>query len=219
MRVFKIAQVVGVEIVFEARASRRAVSDFGGFMTNKAPTDAPNPGPLWAFDLVIGDGASQRRISIDLAPFLSAEEYDASGLQPFSLLSSDAIPCWYLFRDRFFVSERAVVTPADKEEVILRIKKAVYDEESELMALRSAVANIEAALDYQKSGVRREPIPDDVKLLVWSRDGGRCGRCGSDTKLHFDHIIPVAKGGGNGENNIQLLCETCNLKKSDRIAF
>jgi 5-methylcytosine-specific restriction endonuclease McrA len=35
--------------------------------------------------------------------------------------------------------------------------------------------------------------------------------------LEFDHVIPHAKGGSNTDNNIQLLCRGCNLKKSDRI--
>jgi len=80
------------------------------------------------------------------------------------------------------------------------------------------VANLEAAIEYTKSGPRRDPIPEDVKLLVWTRDGGACVRCGSKKELHFDHVIPVAKGGGNFEANIQILCQPCNLKKADKIA-
>src|SRR3990167_4537764 len=30
---------------------------------------------------------------------------------------------------------------------------------------------------------------------------------------HLDHIIPVSLGGGNTDDNIQLLCPTCNLNK------
>ncbi|MBV8860157.1 MAG: HNH endonuclease, partial [Acidobacteria bacterium] len=58
-----------------------------------------------------------------------------------------------------------------------------------------------------------------VKLLVYTRDEGKCVRCGSMENLHFDHIIPVSKGGGTSESNIQLLCDYCNLQKSDKIAF
>ena len=65
--------------------------------------------------------------------------------------------------------------------------------------------------------VRREPIPEDVRIYVWRRDGGRCVRCGSQERLEYDHVIPVIKGGSNTERNIQLLCETCNRKKSDSI--
>jgi hypothetical protein len=61
---------------------------------------------------------------------------------------------------------------------------------------------------------RRVGIPDDVKVLVWARDGGACRSCGSTTELQFDHVIPVARGGGNNEANLQVLCGPCNRRKS-----
>jgi hypothetical protein len=60
---------------------------------------------------------------------------------------------------------------------------------------------------------RRESIPQAVRLEVWQRDRGRCVECESQSKLEFDHIIPVAMGGGNTSRNLQLLCETCNRRK------
>ena len=63
----------------------------------------------------------------------------------------------------------------------------------------------------------REPIPEDIQVLVWNRDGGKCVKCGSQDKLEFDHIIPVSKGGSNTARNIQLLCEKCNRGKHDKI--
>lgn len=64
---------------------------------------------------------------------------------------------------------------------------------------------------------RREPIPESVRIFVWRRDQGKCVRCGSQERLEFDHIIPVSKGGNNTARNIQLLCETCNRQKSNKI--
>ncbi|WP_442860565.1 HNH endonuclease [Arthrobacter sp. zg-Y916] len=61
---------------------------------------------------------------------------------------------------------------------------------------------------------RREYIPDDLKVLVWTRDGGRCQGCGSSTELQYDHIIPVSLGGNSSENNLQILCGPCNRRKS-----
>jgi hypothetical protein len=56
-------------------------------------------------------------------------------------------------------------------------------------------------------------IPQDVKIAVAARDGGRCRQCGSATDLHFDHVIPWSKGGANTVANIQLLCGPCNRRK------
>lgn len=63
----------------------------------------------------------------------------------------------------------------------------------------------------------RAPISEDVKMLVWRRDGGKCVKCGNKEKLEFDHIIPHSKGGSDTERNIQLLCEECNRSKSNKI--
>jgi predicted Zn finger-like uncharacterized protein len=56
-------------------------------------------------------------------------------------------------------------------------------------------------------------IPQDVKINVWQRDGGRCVYCGAEDYLEFDHIIPFSKGGSSTEQNIQLLCRRCNSQK------
>lgn len=64
---------------------------------------------------------------------------------------------------------------------------------------------------------KRETIPQNVKDKVWQRDNGMCVECGSKEKLEFDHIIPVVKGGSSTYRNIQLLCESCNRKKHDKI--
>jgi hypothetical protein len=60
-------------------------------------------------------------------------------------------------------------------------------------------------------------IPEEVRIAVWRRDQGRCARCGSRENLEYDHIVPVSKGGGNTERNIELLCQDCNRAKGNRI--
>jgi len=60
-------------------------------------------------------------------------------------------------------------------------------------------------------------VSSEVRQAVWRRDHGRCVICGSQRKLHYDHIIPFSKGGSNTEKNIRILCEKCNLRKSDKI--
>ena len=61
-------------------------------------------------------------------------------------------------------------------------------------------------------------IPAAIKLAVWKRDKGKCTTCGSKENLHFDHIIPYSQGGSSKDaKNIQILCLSHNLTKSDRI--
>ena len=63
----------------------------------------------------------------------------------------------------------------------------------------------------------RTRIPEEVRIAVWRRDQGRCARCGNRENLEYDHIVPVSKGGGNTERNIELLCQDCNRAKGNRI--
>ena len=61
-------------------------------------------------------------------------------------------------------------------------------------------------------------IPSWVKLEVWKRDKGRCTKCGTNSSLHFDHIIPYSKGGSSKDpKNIQILCGRHNIAKRDEI--
>lgn len=63
------------------------------------------------------------------------------------------------------------------------------------------------------ASVQRASISDEVKQYVWQRDGGRCLNCGANTELQFDHVIPLAMGGSNEPENLQLLCGPCNRMK------
>jgi hypothetical protein len=66
----------------------------------------------------------------------------------------------------------------------------------------------------QRPPRQRQPIPRDVRRMVFERDGGRCVECGSNFDLQYDHIIPIALGGGGTAENLQLLCGECNRRKS-----
>lgn len=72
-----------------------------------------------------------------------------------------------------------------------------------------------APLPYEQTS--RTPIPEAVRSEVWRRDGGRCVNCDSKENLQFDHIIPVSRGGATSPQNLQLLCQQCNLAKGAKI--
>lgn len=69
---------------------------------------------------------------------------------------------------------------------------------------------------------RSRDIPLSLRLKILSRDNFRCIYCGKSpattfgTRLHIDHILPFSKGGKSILENLQTLCEECNLGKSDR---
>ncbi|HEU0316590.1 MAG TPA: HNH endonuclease signature motif containing protein [Solirubrobacteraceae bacterium] len=93
-------------------------------------------------------------------------------------------------------------------------------DEGDVMALvlereRRVERRLERARALMAGGVgaARQGIPLEAKRAVWERCGGRCVECGADSLLEFDHVIPLAMGGSDGERNLQLLCAECNRGK------
>lgn len=72
--------------------------------------------------------------------------------------------------------------------------------------------------------IKRSSIPRWASRAVYYRDRGRCTYCQKDisgslsiaSKINLDHIVPLAAGGINDVTNLQLLCEECNSRKSDK---
>ena len=54
------------------------------------------------------------------------------------------------------------------------------------------------------------------KERVFARDGRTCRYCGSDDNLQIDHIISRKSGGTHDLENLQVLCRSCNLRKSSK---
>ena len=86
-----------------------------------------------------------------------------------------------------------------------------------IMACDSCAKREELYSKEIESEKRSRRITKEVQDRVWNRDGGKCVNCGSSEDLEFDHIVPHSKGGSNTYRNIQLLCESCNRSKSNKI--
>lgn len=68
---------------------------------------------------------------------------------------------------------------------------------------------------------RSRSISWRLRFLVMRRDDFKCQCCGNSPALspglvlHVDHVHPWSKGGRTTRDNLQTLCEQCNIGKSD----
>jgi 5-methylcytosine-specific restriction enzyme A len=76
---------------------------------------------------------------------------------------------------------------------------------------------------YDRKRVREytRSIPPAWRIIVLKRHGYRCAnpKCRADLRKvqhHIDHVIPFSKGGTTTLENLQALCEPCNLAKGNR---
>ncbi|MEK7331437.1 MAG: hypothetical protein AAB113_11620, partial [Candidatus Eisenbacteria bacterium] len=94
--------------------------------------------------------------------------------------------------------------------------------------LKRALGSLVRELEQQKfaKSARSRPrrstahgryVPAEVRRTVWQRDGGQCTfvsqhgkRCGSTTRLEFDHVDPVARGGQTTADRMRLRCRAHN---------
>lgn len=101
----------------------------------------------------------------------------------------------------------------EKAEIARKVKERQRKRELEKIVTQELIDSGELFGEQPK----RPPIPREVVDAVYRRDGGRCVYCGSTENLQLDHIIPFSKGGATTLENLQLLCQKCNLEKSNHI--
>jgi hypothetical protein len=98
-------------------------------------------------------------------------------------------------------------------------------------ALKAFVEWVEARDDKDDlaptpvANVRRQRTPREpnarLRWRVLERDGNVCCLCGRSppdgARLHVDHIVPWSAGGETTLENLRILCERCNLGKSNAV--
>lgn len=101
----------------------------------------------------------------------------------------------------------------DKERIAAKIKEQYRIKQLEKIVRQELIESGELFGEQPK----RPPIPREIVDAVYKRDGGRCVYCGATENLQLDHIIPFSKGGATSLENLQLLCQKCNIEKSNKI--
>lgn len=100
------------------------------------------------------------------------------------------------------------------------LEKMISKKENEIKILKKELDRIKNE-EKLKNENNRKTIRGKVRLEVFERDNYQCQVCGATigdgVKLHIDHIVPVSKGGTDDIDNLQVLCDKCNLSKSNRL--
>lgn len=117
-----------------------------------------------------------------------------------------------LLRDAQLALEAEKRLEEEKQKIADRIRERERRRQLEKQVLQELIDKGEIM-----PAAGREPIPRDIVNAVYTRDGGRCVYCGSNKGLQIDHIIPFSKGGADSLENFQILCQKCNIEKSNKI--
>jgi 5-methylcytosine-specific restriction endonuclease McrA len=127
----------------------------------------------------------------------------AQRLEPVAVLQGDGRQWWW-FRDCFYWEDDGLTGP----DVMALVLERERRKQRRLERAHAAMHQ-----DLAPPVPRREPIPREIRLAVWQRDGGRCVECGGDFDLQYDHLIPLSMGGASSVQNLQVLCGDCNRAK------
>lgn len=123
----------------------------------------------------------------------------------------------------------------DREIVTATLYQQAHRQQARAWAKESRLRTIETRREYNRrnrDNVRKwnrryqaskrgatvsEPVNYDA---IYRRDRGICHICLNPvpkSRLHFDHVIPLSKGGPHTEANIKVSHARCNLKKGAKI--
>jgi hypothetical protein len=102
----------------------------------------------------------------------------------------------------------AVLVPLTPENAWLLGQQSSYSAAQKAFAIGSP------HLMYVRA--KRTQISRAMRRAVFERDEGMCRHCGRPLRFnsfHVDHLVPIARGGGNEMQNLAASCAPCNLSK------
>ena len=133
-------------------------------------------------------------------------------------------------RETYKNAVKAIESCLEARETQSRVwKKALMEAKLNLNEIRGKKASESQAIDdvdestIKTSGEKTgRQIALGLRYAVLTRDNFKCVKCGispahdPSCKLHVDHAVPFSKGGETTLENLQTLCEECNLGKGNR---
>jgi 5-methylcytosine-specific restriction endonuclease McrA len=111
-------------------------------------------------------------------------------------------------------SERQVA-----DDVLNRGFWKVSDEVRENLQRMLSEANRRESYTFRREEANLHIAKPSIRKRIFKRDGHRCLRCGKADRLSVDHVVAVANGGGNEDENLQTLCRSCNSSKGAKASY
>jgi hypothetical protein len=102
----------------------------------------------------------------------------------------------------------------DADKIEEEIKKLILDDD---VTKKSGIYPYVLTRNEKYLSIRA--FTDAMKIKVYEKQKGICVKCGEHfeiNQMEADHITPWHEGGKTVEKNCQLLCKTCNRKKSGK---
>lgn len=84
-----------------------------------------------------------------------------------------------------------------------------------------ASLNARKGANRRRSRIKNQTVGEVDYKAILERDGMVCHLCGGDITtfddLHFDHVIPLARGGEHSAENVKPSHAKCNLRKGTKL--
>ena len=211
-------------VFFDLPASVSLVQDY------KSKQALNNADFIDVFIYLVNDDNSMKEIYLKLKHNRKKYEAYTSENEKLQRISHDYLDSIDCDKGKFIRIEKEICTPRDKPQTDIDINIELryiskqgnrayhkngtvhYDD----LEYAFAEAQRKQAMKVQAK-IERSKMSAKLRYQVLQRDGARCQICGATekdgVKLHVDHIIPVSKGGKTELNNLQTLCDRCNLGK------
>ena len=130
---------------------------------------------------------------------------------PALVLNADFRPLSYFPLSLWSWQEAVKASFLERVNIVSEYERVVHSPSFE-MRLPSVIA--------LKAYVHLDRRPAFTRFNVFLRDHFCCQYCGIDARsedLTFDHLVPRSRGGRTSWCNVLTACQTCNLRKGDRL--
>jgi len=135
------------------------------------------------------------------------------------------IPCRHRYSAKWEAQNRDVVNAKsrrwnERNAEAKRATNAAYraKNQEKINERRKEKRAADPSIERNKSAKRRSAngkLPSNIIELLLEKQNGMCACCGLPLSgsFHLDHIMPLARGGSNTEDNVHLLLPKCNQQK------